>query len=500
MNPIMPTSAQTDVINQDSPSVCMRVYKWLIPTIVLASMAVGLAVSTFPLFSLGLIVAGLAAYMSQHFPALPIYLLLLIGPFANFLRIQAVNMLDVPSALVTGCFDLLTVWIICGAILRKIIPRLLKMQSPMMGFQIGALDISLCALIILATVHIFTAGYLELGLYSFKATYVYILLLFAMRAERFDAHYIWSFVHVLLGSVLLLTVHGLYQVFILGQEAAIAFAQQLGFPILYYHGIFKMPYLTGSNNTSAWLMALAAVLTLALLSKSRSKFKQMVYLMAFVLYSVGLILTMARGGWLAYVAGFAFMIAMDRRRYRLAFAIGLLSFTALFVFPDLSKNILTFTIKPRLDYDVDRMNIWRQTISDIAQNPFGTGLGTQGWISFRFANILGRTGEGDNWYLKTTAEVGLLAIILIGLSWASFIMNCIQASRRTRNSFEQAILLGVSAAFVGFSLTNLGSNGWDWFPVNAFFWLLMGWAMSIYDQKMQSERKMQISAPGSVAY
>jgi hypothetical protein len=369
-----------------------------------------------PLIAIAILFVCLWVYACVRFQNLPVYTLLLCGPFWNYFRTKAVD-LGIESSILTSVFDALVVWIIFSSFIKKLFPAVISKRQQGHKNGIGLIDLGLGIILVLAVVHLFTGNVLLPALYAFKTTYLYILLFFSVRVMRYDVIQIRNFINVFLISVLILALEGLYRYVFYGLSATMQYyAQNMSFTILDYYGIPKHPFITGSSNISSWLLAMAAIMSMSMAINCTSALFRFAYLSAFIIYSIGIVLTFARGSWLAWFIGCGILIITERSKKSLILILLLLCI-GVFLFIILPENIQTAFLNPRLDYDVGRFEGWERTISSIIENPLGNGLGTQGWVSYRFENAVASPGEADNWYLKTIAELGILAAFPILFTW-----------------------------------------------------------------------------------
>jgi GT2 family glycosyltransferase len=120
-----------------------------------------------------------------------------------------------------------------------------------------------------------------------------------------------------------------------------------------------------------------------------------------------------------------------------------------------------------------RLDTWRDSLADVVDRPFGSGLGTVGRASSLGGDPLVTT---DNAYLKIAREQGIVvtAAFVVGLALAG-----IAAARRLRRATALRRALG-AAALVGSAcfLVLAGAGEYVEQPGKVVFWTLLGLALA----------------------
>lgn len=131
---------------------------------------------------------------------------------------------------------------------------------------------------------------------------------------------------------------------------------------------------------------------------------------------------------------------------------------------------------------LDRGGHWSATLPQMLNNPLGIGLGTTGSAAERVAagaGTISRVYQPDNQYLKIGLELGLLGLAL----YALVIGLAMTVMRRLilvqRDQLERAFTAGALAATVAALVAGAFSTYLEIFPLDFFFWLLLGIAASV---------------------
>jgi hypothetical protein len=123
----------------------------------------------------------------------------------------------------------------------------------------------------------------------------------------------------------------------------------------------------------------------------------------------------------------------------------------------------------------DRFEIWGTNVTEIAEHPFGEGIGSSGSAADKLTE---RTGEKtdvvqpDNYYLKTTLEFGVLGLWVLLLLFITAFSSMHTAARRLRG-YDAALATGVAASVLAAAAVSLVATYFEVFPMDAYFWMLL---------------------------
>ncbi|MGB6180426.1 MAG: O-antigen ligase domain-containing protein, partial [Rhodococcus sp. (in: high G+C Gram-positive bacteria)] len=128
----------------------------------------------------------------------------------------------------------------------------------------------------------------------------------------------------------------------------------------------------------------------------------------------------------------------------------------------------------------ERGGRWNEVIEKVKTHPFGEGLGSSGAAADRISTAQGTEFSGlstnyqpDNYYVKTALELGpiglwaVIALLVTALVW------CTRLSR-TLPGQDGAMTLGVGASIVAAMFASLVATYFEIFPIDVYFWLLLG--------------------------
>lgn len=132
---------------------------------------------------------------------------------------------------------------------------------------------------------------------------------------------------------------------------------------------------------------------------------------------------------------------------------------------------------------------WAAILSDVVKNPVGLGLGASGSAADRIAKAAGRSTtlnyQPDNYYVKILLELGPIGLWLFILLLLCAIVSCLRVSRVLRGR-DRALTLGISASVVAVAAASLFATYLEIFPLDIYFWLLLGVAGCAVSQRSRS--------------
>lgn len=124
----------------------------------------------------------------------------------------------------------------------------------------------------------------------------------------------------------------------------------------------------------------------------------------------------------------------------------------------------------------ERFDIWGNNISQIAEHPVGQGIGSTGSAADKLTEQSGKSTKDvlqpDNYYFKTTLELGVLGLWLLLLLFVTAFSSVHSAARRLRG-YDGALATGVAASVLAAATVSLVATYFEVFPMDAYFWMLL---------------------------
>ena len=234
-------------------------------------------------------------------------------------------------------------------------------------------------------------------------------------------------------------------------------------------------------------MELSLPITLALLFVAETKRQQVFYIISGIICLVALIMTQARGPWIASFAGMVTVAILFRHRIMMhkrkaLFCTLFLLCVIILAAPLYSKRVVTL-VDPQWASNYIRVMIWKSTLQMIHDYPL-VGVGLDQFSSIYnplYLNPLSPErfhGHGHNTYLTFAAECGLIGLIaFMALLYGVFHTLWIQMKAHSRNPYVIACI-GIFIALLVNSLVD--RIFWE-ARLAKLFWLFMG--LMIYNSK-----------------
>ena len=246
-------------------------------------------------------------------------------------------------------------------------------------------------------------------------------------------------------------------------------------------GLMRLYYWEGPNVFATFL---GAVILIALGSAlfNSSKIAIGIAVAALLPASAALALTYARGTWIAFVIGFAFMTAQLRLwLWGLLAALLLLLAILLgpFNFLQRVESIINFADDRSA---VNRLVLWPKVVDLIADRPL-TGYGFGG-----FQVLFSPLREIDAYHahnvlLDLAVTLGVPALLLILWILGYVVLRSVVTFRRRRRAEDAPLLVGASAASMFIFLAGMtdGSIIVVWTVLSHAFWFVLGLAYALTD-------------------
>ncbi len=197
------------------------------------------------------------------------------------------------------------------------------------------------------------------------------------------------------------------------------------------------------------------------------RIRNQLFVMATPLLVLGVLSTFVRGAWLALAIGLAYLASKRYRVLLLLVPVGLV--LLVFLPPDISSS--AFSAKS----SIERTESWLQNADLVLDHPLGAGIGTAGSASEKVAALQEgvKAYQPDNYYFKVLVELGVLGLWFLVLLLVSAYRSSRQAVVRLSGR-DAALAEGVSAFILASAAAAMVATYFEIFPMDLFFWLLLG--------------------------
>jgi O-antigen ligase len=161
----------------------------------------------------------------------------------------------------------------------------------------------------------------------------------------------------------------------------------------------------------------------------------------------------SRGAFIALLVALLFLGFC--RSWKLAFLLPVVVLLGVFTFPNPIKQRV-MTVSERDPYAYTRFEVWKNSLDRIVDHPFGAGLGTYKYLSFKYRFPIedeimryGKRAESaHNEYLQMAVEVGVggLALFLVGVGiWGWEVKTAFQGEL---SSWGKGALIGLAGGAI----------------------------------------------------
>lgn len=209
---------------------------------------------------------------------------------------------------------------------------------------------------------------------------------------------------------------------------------------------------------------------LALWGSGQGKLARIGYIALAMFSADCLMLSLSRGGYVAFVLAWLFLGLVRYRVLLIAWVVFLLSWQAFVPNAVRQRVFMTYRNDTGLENSGQtRVDLWEDAMKLIAANPVvGTGFNTYAYMG-RVRNYQ----DTHNIFVKVLLETGAIGLaifiwILVKTWWFS-----LQVSRSAEDPFIRALGLGLAAWIVAAIGANCFGDRWSYLQVAGYFWLLL---------------------------
>ena len=307
----------------------------------------------------------------------------------------------------------------------------------------------------------------------------YSLIFIIMATNIWEEKQIKRFLYVIVGSVMLMVVNGIYQYFI--GEGFIRHRTLI--PEDYLHRISSS--FIHPNDFGVYLLVVCTILIALLLSKSTRMKDKTMFFISLVASSVCLFLTRSRGAWLSFSASFLVLGATKTKRL-LATFLALLLVIFLILPYSVQERIFSLTdVKSGTTWE--RVMLWKGTINMIKVHPIlGFGVNT---YSRNFPKY--KPGEypdvrySHNCYLHMASEIGIVGALIFLIFLVTVFVYVLRGIFLIKSGLRKDVSIGLFAGLIGFTINSMVDTHLYSVNLAVFFHLLLGFCFSLvyHDEK-----------------
>ncbi len=337
-----------------------------------------------------------------------------------------------------------------------------------------------------------------------KIDYFYVLLVPVLLRTPLTPRDRDRLVGLLMVTGVVTSVVGLAQQ-VVGQEALAALGYEYDVTIRTSGGLlrsfstFNQPFPFGLYEMLVLLVAVPVALT------DVRRRRNALFLWATPVLVIGMLTSIVRAAIAGLVVGGAFLWW---HRYRvLAHVVPGVLAAALFVPAAVYGPLLSSSSLG------ERSTGWSATFGKVLAAPWGNGIGATGSAAEKAAEVAGTaasTYQPDNYYFKTAFELGPLGLWLFVLVLVSAFSTARRTSSALRSSAlratgseavqlrsDAALAAGTAASVLAAAVASTVATYFEIFPLDVFFWLLLGVLTSLVPTEAASPSTPSPCAPAA---
>lgn len=302
---------------------------------------------------------------------------------------------------------------------------------------------------------------------ALKIGYFYVLVTLIVLRNPFTSWDRHRLVTILMVNGVITSLYGLAQQ-VIGGDGLSALGYEYNVTIRTAGGILRS-FSTFNQPFGFGLFVMMALLVGGSVALARpGTWRNAAFLVASPILVAGMATSIVRGAYLGLAVGILLLAII---RYR---ALLLLVPTALLVLMNLPAQVLGAVFSSSSLNE--RGTGWGQIFDEVLRNPFGIGIGSTGSVAEKVAEITGsRTAyyQPDSQYVKMLLELGVIGLWLLIALFVTGLTYALMVSRRSVDP-DSALALGVAATMLAVIAASAVSTYLEIFPMDFYFWLLLG--------------------------
>lgn len=334
-----------------------------------------------------------------------------------------------------------------------------------------------------------------LGLIAVKVSFFYTLLLVILWRSPFTAGDRDRLVSVVLTVAVINAVYGLVQQAV-GPDRLVGWGYRYNQEvrtasgnILRSFGTFNQPF------PYAFFLMMAILLVGAVSLSDPSRRRSRIYFAVLPLLLAGMAVSVVRASYIGLFFGVVVLGILAHR-----WILRVVAVAAVLAIPLILAIVPASTVSTILSGASFRTRAggWEYAINTILTHPLGSGLGSSGAAAAKLvfselqvppnvavridgavAFAIGVPYQPDNYYVKMLIEFGPIGLWLFAIILVSAIATTAYIGRHAALRFDSGFALGVSVTVVAAVVASFAATYFEIFPMDVFFWLLLGACGSI---------------------
>lgn len=313
------------------------------------------------------------------------------------------------------------------------------------------------------------------GVEGLKVAFFYLLFVAIMWRHPFDDRDRDHLVGVFMATGVLTAAIGVAQQLV-GAEALIGIGYRYGDSVRTAGGHLRAFSTFDQPFPFAFYLMVVLLIGVPVALTDLGRWRNRLFLAATPLLVAGLLSAIVRAALIGLAAGLLYLaVTRYRRVAHVGVSVMLLATFAPSGFTSVFASASSLT---------ERTNGWNVVAVNLVRSPFGSGLGTVGAAAERATGEDVRTGDQlatssdqpyqpDNHYLVVGLQLGVLGLWAFLAMVISALRHAHRLARRATEP-DSALAAGIAAQVVGAAVAALTASYWEIFPLDLYFWMLLG--------------------------
>jgi len=302
---------------------------------------------------------------------------------------------------------------------------------------------------------------------SLKIGFFYLLVFAILWRCPLNAHERDRLVTILMVTGCITAVVGIIQQ-IVGQEVLAALGYDYNVTIRTAGGFLRSFSTFNQSFPFALFLMLVLLIGLPVALTDPRRLRNRLFLIGVPVYVLGLLTTIVRAAWMGLGIG---LLYLGIRRFRsLLLPLPLALVALLFLPSSLGAAALSSSSSQ------ERVSGWQSNVATVLAHPLGAGIGASGSAAEKAAELAASNEpiyQPDNYYYKTLYELGLLGLWMLLLLLISAFTS-VRAAASQVLGVDAALADGVSACVLAAATVSTVATYFEIFPMDVYFWLLLG--------------------------
>ena len=218
-------------------------------------------------------------------------------------------------------------------------------------------------------------------------------------------------------------------------------------------------------------------------------------IVAYLLINLGLVLTVTRATIVvAFIQLILFVALIRKPEWAVAgLALGTAMFLATLIVVPGFPTFVWYTLSLQESSSISHATDWVNGLAAMAQNPWGTGLGTTDQTALR-AGLPHITG--DNLYFKYGVEMGYTGLLFFGMTLATIGNAALKLFKNGKSLAESRLGITIWLATIGLAINGVSTVAFNSITLGWLFFWLAGSMVTVSEQRVAEALEAERAGAG----